>query len=44
MLDNYLNESVKTTEKSVEIENEVKKPKKKYVEEEDEMRKDWDIY
>ena len=37
MLDNYLNESVKTTEKSVEIENEVKKPKKKYVEEEDEM-------
>lgn len=37
MLDKYFNESIKTTEKSVEIQDEVKRPKKKYVEEEDEM-------
>lgn len=35
MLDNYLNESVKTTEKSVEIKDEVKKPKKVNIEEEE---------
>ena len=33
MLDKYFNESIKTTEKSVEIQDEVKRPKKKYVEE-----------
>ena len=37
MLDRYFNESIKTTEKSVEIQDEVKRPKKKYVEEDDEM-------